>query len=318
MNKRNLKKKDKMEIEKITHEFEKGFNRSSKIMENKLGIDAARLLNTLIYKHNYCLSENRMINVRGKQGYYITISNLQMETNLNPYSISKALKKLKKEKLIEVHKIGLPAVNHYVINGYAINKFEKDHVKDYEEWIKKLSEDAKTDRKRFSTQSIAENQPAALIVPQSAKISTTGELNSSPLVSEFSTVTNNKNTKNKNTNTTNRINAVELEIDLFDNVDELTEAVLELQEAISGDLKPHSKLYDLLIKMIPAFKSFEESPRDSIMIDKIHDYYLDPDDIAFKILSNAKAINAGGKAARFGNLFVGLEERNDNLVELMF
>ncbi len=306
-----------MEIEKITHEFEKGFNRSSKIMENKLGIDAARLLNTLIYKHNYWLSENRMINVRGKQGYYITISNLQMETNLNPYAISKALKKLKKEKLIEVHKIGLPAVNHYVINGYAINKFEKDHVKDYEEWIKKLSEDAKTDRKRFSTQSIAENQPAALIVPQSAKISTTGELNSSPLVSEFSTVTNNKNTKNKNTNTTNRINAVELEIDLYDYVDELTDAVMGLQNSNSDDPESHSMMFDLLVKIVPAFNSFSESPGDSKMIDSIRDYYLEDYKIAYKILSNAEAIIAGKKDSRFGNLFVGLEEMNVNLEELM-
>ena len=302
-----------MEDDKIIHEFEKGFNRSSKIMEYKLGIDAARLLNTLIYKHNYWLNENRMIDINGKQGFYITISNLQMETNLKPYAISKALKKLKEERLIEVHKIGLPAVNHYVVNGEAINKYEKAHVKDYEEWIKVLSEDAKTDRKRFSTQSIAENQPAALIVPQSAKNSTTGELNSSPLVCEYSTVTNNKSTKNKITNNnTNRINAVELEIDLFDNVDELTEAITNLKEDTSDEQESHSILYNLLIKLAPAFGSFRESPIDSKLIDRICEYSLDPNDIAFKILSNAKSINASKKDVRFGNLFVGLEEKNIN------
>ena len=308
-----------MENNKIEQEFEKGFNRSSKIMEYKLGIDAARLLNTLIYKHNYWLNENRMIDVKGKQGFYITISNLQMETSLKPYAISKALKKLKEERLIEVHKIGLPAVNHYVVDGEAINKYEKAHVKKYEEWIKKLSEDAKTDRKRFSTQSIAENKPVSLIVSQSAKISTTGELNSSPLVIEYSTVTNNKNTKNKITNnTTNRINAVELEVDLFDYVDELTEAVINLQEDTSGEQESHSLLFDLLIKLLPASSSFSESTRDSILIERICDYSLDANDIAFKILSNAKAIKEGSKPARFGNLFVGLEEKDANMEKVMF
>lgn len=303
-----------MEDEKIIHEFEKGFNRSSKIMEYKLGIDAARLLNTLIYKHNYWLKQNRMIDVNGKQGFYITISNLQMETNLKPYAISKALKKLKKERLIEVHKIGLPAVNHYVVNGEAINKYEKANVKKYEEWTKKLSDDAKSDRKRFSTQSIVENKPVALIVPQSAKISTTGELNSSPLVSEYSTVTNNKITNNKITNNnTNRINAVELEIDLYDYADELTEAITNFKEETSDEQESHSILFDLLIKLLPTSSSFRESPRDSKLIDRICNYCLEANDIAFKILSNAKAIKEGRKSDRFGNLFVGLEEKNYNL-----
>ncbi len=318
-----------MENNKIVQEFEKGFNRSSKIMEYKIGIDAARLLNTLIYKHNYWIDEDRMVKLEEGEAFWITIPNLQGETNMKPFTIKKAIKNLEKLKLIEVYRRGVPSKNHYILNREAILGFDDRYKNEYEDWLNKLYVKAVEDRSRFPEQSnkisdeeealLKKNTSAALIVPQSAEKSPTSEIDSTPLVSEYSTVTNNKSTKNKITyNTTNRINAVEDEIDLYDYSDELTEAILALQAAISGDLKPHSKLYDLLIKITPAFKSFEESSRDSNMIDKICNYSIDAYDIAFKILSNAKAIKEGRKSSRFGNLFVGLEEKNANMEKLMF
>ena len=122
-------KTNKIKNEKIEHKFAKGFNRSSKVLEHKIGINAARLLNTLIYKHNYWLEDERESPfINGKRAFYITIPNLQVETNLSKSPIQKATKKLVAENLIEVHRIGTPSKNYYIVNGEAINKLESDHA----------------------------------------------------------------------------------------------------------------------------------------------------------------------------------------------
>jgi len=315
-----------MEKEKIEQTFEKGFNRSSKIMEHIIGIDEARLLNTLIYKHNYWVDEDRMVKLKEGDAFWITIPNLQGETNLKPFTIKKAIKELEKLNLIEVYKRGIPSKNHYILNKKAILEFDDKHIAKYESWLDELYIKASEDRSRFTAQenNISDDDinlfdkidSAALIIPQLAEKSPTGELVFSPLVSEYSTVTNNKNTNNKITNNfTNRINAVVSVSNIYDYNNELTNVIEDLLDENSDYSDSHSRLFDFLIKLVPEFEYFSESTEDSSLIERIRSYSIEPDDISFKILSNAKAILDGNKPVRFGNLFVGLEEMSTNYYE---
>lgn len=307
-----------MEKKKITQEFEKGFNRSSKVMEHKLGNNAAKVLSTLIYKHNVWYEMEKLINIEGKASFWITMPDLMIEINLKKYSIQKAIEILKKEKLIEVHKIGLPARNHYVLDEEAINRYEIEHVDEYEKGIKRIKKAAQADRKRFQSQleakekevNSATSQPSALIIPQLTENLTTSELNTVPPVIQFSTVTNNKNTNNRNTKTcTNRTSAEERD---YPQLDELTEAITRFREANDVDRDTHESMFHLMKNLVPSFSDFSMSHQDQVMIDKFCEYVLDAHAIAFKILCNAHDIVDGTKKERFGNLFVGLEEMNGN------
>ena len=294
-------------------------------MEYKLGINEARLLSMLCYKHNYFHEVKEFKNINGKPAFWITIPNIQAETNIKPYAISKAIKKLEKQKLIEVHKIGIPAKNHFIVNGEAINKFEKDHCEAYESWIAEINHKAQNDRDRFDAlietfppkdyENEVENGAVSHIESQSRENSTTSDAKTQPLVSEYSTVTNNKQTNNKiikiNTNLTS-----EGEEDSFID-EELTELISSFIYDNDDQGMVHERVFLFLKSLVPGLSNFRESHIDSIMIDRISEYSLDPNVIALKILSNAKAIEQGKKSNRFGDLFVGLEEMNTNK-ELMF
>ena len=226
----------KRKKEKIEHEFLKGFNRSSKVLEHKLGVNAARLLNMLIYKHNYWLDREELIDVNGRQAFYITIPNIQVETNLKKHSIKNALKILEFEKLIEIHKISIPAQNHYIVNSDEISKLEKNHLEKYEKWCKSVYVEAKNDRKRFNNR--PKKMVETLCLPQLAENSPTCQLKINSLGSDFSTVTNNKITNNKITNNfTNRMNADEIDCDLSNYNDELIKLIDNVMETNDGEEK---------------------------------------------------------------------------------
>ncbi len=285
---------------KIKYEF----IASSKVIRYKMKPQAADVLATLIYKQEYWESEDKMTNYNGVKYFYVSHSDIEEETCLGKQVIKRAMKTLINEGLIDSKRQGLGKPNLYYVNTPKVEAYIKNHEAEYKAWRLKIREQNKATP--FISSLIGEND-------------TSGSIKLTSLEVSKSPTTKNKNTKNKTTNnTTNRINAVELEIDLYDYVDELTEAVLALQEADPNDTENHSKLFDLLVKLVPAFKSFEESSRDSTLIDKIRAYTNDPNDIAFKILSNAKAIKEGSKPDRFGNLFVGLEEKNTNWEKVMF
>lgn len=297
--------KGKNEIE---HNILNGFNRSSKVLEHKLGINAARVLNMLIYKHNYWLNREGLIDIDGKQAFYITIPNIQVETNLSKEPIYNAIKKLKEEKLVEVYKIGLPARNHYIVNIKEVNELENNHAEVYLKWRESVYSEATTSRKRFDERPIKETQ--ALCLQQLDVKQTTSELENSSLVNGFSSVTKNKITKNKiSKNFTNRINAVELRMDLMEYSDELEKLIDDFRG--TNDEKErelcNKKIFDFLCKIIPPFNGFIISEQDYKMIDLISGYYSDSNYIASKILSNAEAILDCRKTRRFGNLFVALD-----------
>ena len=308
-----------MDNEKIIYKFDKGFNRSSKIMEHRIGIDEARLLNTLIYKYNYWVDEDRMVKLKEGDAFWITIPNLQGETNLKPFTIKNAIKKLKKLKLVEVYKKGIPAKNHFILNKKAILEFDDKYKDKYESWLDELSTKAGEDRSRFPKQFnktsdedeplVKETTSAALIIPQSAEKSPTSELVFRPLVNEYSTVTNNKSTNNKNTNTTNRKNADRC----FINYDEQEEEIEKLIDNFKLDYyddndKQVEDIYNYLINLVSKMEKFKMSDDDYNLIMNISKYSLKSYDIASKIISNSKDISEGIKEVRFGNLFVGLRE----------
>jgi len=307
-------KTDNIENEKIEHKFVKGFNRSSKVLEHKLGINAARLLNTLIYKHNYWLEDERESTfINGKRAFYITIPNLQVETNLSKSPIQNAIKKLVAENLIEVHKIGIPAKNHYIVNSEAIYKLESDHAKEYEKWCESIYKGAKNDRKRFD--SSTKNTPESLCLQQLDVKQPTSELKNRPLDSDFSSVTNNKTTNNKITkNSTNCINAGYKIIDLHEYEDELIKLIDDVKYASDDDEKSDciKELFVFLCKMVPGFENFNISEQDIGLIENVNSSSLKSEDIAWRIIDNAKAIIGESKDSRFGNLFVGLQEISNN------
>jgi len=307
-------KTDKIENEKIEHKFSKGFNRSSKVLEHKIGINAARLLNTLIYKHNYWLEDERESTfINGKRAFYIIIPNLQVETNLSKDPIQKAIKKLVAENLIEVHKKGIPSKNYYIVNGEAIYKLERDHAKIYEKWGESIYIGAKNDRKRFDSRT--KNTPESLCLQQLDVKQPTSELKNGPLVSGFSTVTNNKSTNNKTTNNlTNHLTVDDKNNDLHEFEEELIKLIDDVKDASDDDERPdcNMELFNFLCQIVPKFKGFNISEQDYELLVDITASSLKSEDIALRILDNAKAIMDKRKKSRFGNLFVGLQEIAQN------
>ena len=277
---------------KIEHEF----IASSKVIRYKMNTNTADVLATLIYKQDYWKSNAELVNHKGIKYFYISHSDIKEETCLGIQVIKRALKTLINEGLISSKRQGLGKPNLYYVNTPKVEAYIKNHEAEYKAWRLKIRE---------------QNKATPLIPSLIGENDTSGSIKLTSLEVSKSPTTKNKSTNNKITNNnTNRINAVEGEIDLFDNVDELTDAITNLKDDTSDEQESHSTLFDLLIKLLPASSSFRESTMDSILIDRICEYSLDANDIAFKILSNAKSINASKKDARFGNLFVGLEEKN--------
>ena len=287
----------------MENKIEYEFIASSKVIRYKMNTKTADVLATLIYKQDYWSSDDRLVDYKGEKFFYVSHSDIEEETCLGIQVIKRAMKTLINEGLIDSKRQGLGKPNLYYVNPPKVVAYIKNHEAEYKAWRLKIRE---------------QNKAAPYISSLIGENDTSGSIKLTSLEVSKSPTTKNKNTKNKITNNnTNRINAVEKEIDLFDYLDILTDAVLDLKEVDPGSQGSNSYFYSLLIKLVPEFMNFTESPEDSILMEKIRYYSLNEDSIAFKILSNAEAIIGGKKDSRFGNLFVGLDEMNVNLEHLV-
>ena len=265
-----------------------------KVINHKLGLNAAAVLGVLIYKYKYWNDQGKLT-VRGNsKWFHISHSDIEEEICLGTGAITKAIKRLKKERLIATQRQGLNKPNLYNIDEDMIDEYIEDHKQEYENWRHKLR--VKNTSKTPVNSWIGLNEGS-----RTAK--------SNDLDPSKSTTTKNKSTKNKQLRiTTNRINAEE---EAYDQLDDLTEAIIDLRESDDNE-ESHLKLFLLLRGLVPRFEKFSESPDDSKLIDKIKGYSLDSGEIAFKIVKNAISIIQSKKDPRFGNLFVGLDQINEN------
>lgn len=132
----------------------------------------------------------------------------------------------------------------------------------------------------------------------------------------FQEVTQTTTTKNKITNNkklitnTNRINA---DIKIEFSVDDLEDKILKLQQAKYEDrLKLSKQLFNIMRDISSKFNNFIPSEKDMELINSIADSPIDSHFLASKLISNAQDIIDKRKECRFGNLFVGIKELNDN------
>jgi hypothetical protein len=222
--------------------------------------------------------------------------------------------------LIRIERAGNPRKNYYILNQAAIQEFESKHMQEYEAKCAKIKNAAGKDKERFDHYyesdklgSKEENDTSALITPNIGQNDLTSESKLIQLDGSKWTVSNN-NINNKNIITTNLTSEGEKD---SSKDEELTELITSLMDDNEYQGEAHERVFLFLKSLVPGLSNFRESHIDSIMIDRISEYSLDPNVIAFKILKNAKAIELGKKRIRFGDLFVGLEKMNQNK-ELMF
>lgn len=268
-----------------------------KVVNHKVGLNAGAVLAILIYKYKYWNDQGRLTTKGNFKGFHISHSDIEEEVCLGTSAITKAITKLKKEGLISTKRQGQGDPNFYSVDEGFVEQYIEDHKQFYEDWRKKLR--AKNSSKTPVNSWIGQNEGSRTV-------------KSNDLDPSKSTTTKNKITKNKKQRiSTNRINAEEED---FDQLDDLTEAVEALKSPDEDQDVAHQKLFILMKSLVPRFSKFPESLGDSKMIDGIASYTLDAGAIAFKILQNAASINSCDKEPRFGNLFVGLKEMDDNLV----
>ena len=309
-----------MKAKVIKQGFDKGFSRGSKIMAHLLGLNTTILLNEMVSWHNYNIMEGEFMDFNGKKGFYYTHTKMQIDTSLGKGVIKRSIKKLEAFGLIEIKGAGTPRKNYYILNQAAIQEFESKHMEEYEAKCAKINNAAGKDKERFDQYyesdklgSKEENDPSALIIPKIGQNDPTSESKLIQLDGSKWTVSNN-NINNKNIITTNLTSEGE-EDSLID--EELTELISSFIYDNDDQGMVHERVFLFLKSLVPGLSNFHESTYDAILIDRISEYSLNPNVIAFKILKNAKAIEQGKKRIRFGDLFVGLEEMNTNK-ELMF
>ena len=265
-----------------------------KVVNHKLGLNAAAVLGVLIYKYKYWNDQERLTTTDNFKGFHISHSDISEEICLGTSAIASAITKLKKEDLISIKRQGQGDPNLYSVDEGFVEQYIENHKQEYENWRQKIR--VKNTSKTPVNSGIGQNEGS-----RTAK--------SNDLDPSKSTTTKNKSTKNKQLRiTTNRINAEE---EAYDQLDDLTEAIIDLRESDDNE-ESHLKLFQLLRSLVPRFEKFSESPDDSKLIDKIKGYSLDPGEIAFKIVKNAINIIQSKKDPRFGNLFVGLDQVNEN------
>ena len=90
----------------------------NKELANRIGLKEAVLLADLISKEEYFI-ENGMTD----GWFFNTESNIEKDTTLTSYQQRKCIKTLKKEGLIEVKRMGIPAKQFFKINEQLVVKF---------------------------------------------------------------------------------------------------------------------------------------------------------------------------------------------------
>lgn len=89
-----------------------GYIQVNKYLIKKLGLHEAILIGELCSEYNYWESQNKLID----DMFYSTRENIEQNTGLNAHFQRKALTTLVNAGIVEIHKQGLPATNHYKIN----------------------------------------------------------------------------------------------------------------------------------------------------------------------------------------------------------
>lgn len=280
-------------LKKIEHEF----IATSKVIIFKMGIDGAAVLATLIYKYDYWEKVNKITIKENFKGFHISHSDIMEETCFGLSRIKKAINILKEEGLIMTIRQGLGKPNLYSVDKEFVNKYIKKHNKGYKNYRIKIRQ---------------ENSSGGPVNAMIVENELSRELKIDHPESSKSTTTKNKNTKNKKLKTlTNRTSA---EVDFDDLELKLRERIENLREVDFDNLNDASvDLYNFLRNSIPMFKKFCPSEDDIQYMESIYSSRMDVGLITSKIVNNAKLICNGSKDARFGNLFIGLQEIARNM-----
>lgn len=288
-----------MQNEKIEYEF----IATSKVISHIMGVEAAVILATLMYKYRYWENEDKLTSINGFKGFHISHSDIKEETCLGLSVIKRRLKNLIEKGLIKTKRQGLTKPNLYSLDEAAINQYIEDHEEDYKTWRKTLREDNRLER------------PVNTLIGQNEL---SGKANIDYQDGSISTTTKNKNTKNKTIRTiTNRINADMdvslLEEDLLVHINGLKSCFIEDLEDLEELEGLKKELYDYLVDSFDSFKKFTMSEGDMDLMEVLVESQCEDFDISSKILSNLQGIIEGRKPVRFGNLFVGLQEMEANM-----
>lgn len=276
------------------------FIASPKVIRFKVGIEAADILATLIYKKGYWNDEEKLFEYKGDIGFYISNSDLEEETCYKSHTIKRGLAKLKNEGLIISKQRGLGQPNFYSLDESIIEQYIEDHLDEYENWRLGIRH---------------KNKLATPINSKKELIQLSRKYSNNFQEGTQTTTTKNKITKNKINNTiTNRINTDKKNLDLAKYSEKLGELIDNVREA-DENLKFEAimEFYEFLCGLIPSFRGFIISKQDYELIEEVISCSsLKSFDITDKIISNAEAIINKRKKRRFGNLFVGLKEINLN------
>lgn len=122
----------------MNQNIEYDFIASSKVIRHMIGIGAADILATLIYK--YWNKEERLTKYKGDTGFYISNADIMEETCFKIHTIKKNIKLLKDKGLISSKQQGLGKPNFYTLDLEKINKFIKDNEDNYKEWRLEIRE----------------------------------------------------------------------------------------------------------------------------------------------------------------------------------
>ena len=268
--------------------MEQSFIASDRVIRHKLGVKAADVLAVLIYKHNYWKSQERLVLIKYKGTFFISLNDLRAETTYSTKLISEAINVLKEAGLVSAIRQGLNKPNRYLIDEEVIANYIKRYTAELEQCQRNIRD--YTGNKRMSQKST----------------SGTTKKGTQDVIKEDAT--KNKNTKNKNTENKNLANRassekpIDLESDLETKINSLRQ----------GDDKDVTPLFNLLCSLVTSFKVFKMSDDDEKLILKIVESEILEYKVSDKIISNAFNINEGSKEARFGNLFVGVTEMVSN------
>lgn len=273
------------------------FIKSNKIIRFKLGVKEADILATLKYKYEYWKSRNETTKKKGYDCFFISREDIKAETTYGLDTITKAIKKLVNKGLVTKIQQGLNKPNLYSINESEITKFLEDHQAEYDKWRKSIfSKQSSEAIKNTGTTEYSVSRNCKNTLQETEKLHTT----------------KNKNTKNKNTKnfyTDHLASSVENKISEEDLEEKLEQFRFRLE---NDESYVASDVFKLLCSLVPKFQGFNMSRRDEDLITMVLESKMLLFNICYKLLGNAEKINNGIKKAEFRNLFIGLEQMNDN------
>ncbi|MCA0151724.1 helix-turn-helix domain-containing protein [Winogradskyella vincentii] len=268
------------------------FIASNKVIRHELGVKAADVLATLIYKYKHWENEKKLQLRDELPCFFASLNDLKSETGYNKNIISKHIKILKKHELVKSIQQGLNRPNLYSVNFDAIDRFIAKHEKSFKDWQNSVRAG-----KLYSSRSITGNS-----INDVTGISNKG-------IQELSNqyATNNLNTNNKSTNKsfTNRASSAN-DTNLEDKLEKLIE---DIRSCSDGHNKNSiNTLFKFLCDLVPSFRNFKMSEEDKALLEAIVYSEIEVCKFSSRIISNAIKINDRQKNARFGNLFVGVKE----------